>query len=395
MNILFLHEWCGWFGGVEQNIADTVAGLTERGHSVSLAWRDRSPRRPDEFAGLFGKSWRCSDLGASSEGVPGVSFEKILAEAKPDVVYLHKVPSIAFLKPWHGSLRMVRMVHDHDLCCPRRHKYYLATGMVCRRRFDWGCIFDGAFIEPAPETAWRIRPVDIAGRFREMRRNRHLAALLVGSRFMREELLINGFGADRVHILPPVVKMAVPPDPPPPGERNILYVGQLIRGKGVDLLLKALTMVRQPWTLSVVGEGNARPGLESLAGQLGLSGRVTFRGWIPREELGGEYAAARLSVVPSRWPEPFGMVGLEAMLHARPVVGFAVGGIPDWLEDGETGFAVPEQDLGAMAGAIDRLLADRRLAGGMGAKGRARALERFSYDAYLDRLLGFLSGTTF
>jgi glycosyltransferase involved in cell wall biosynthesis len=84
------------------------------------------------------------------------------------------------------------------------------------------------------------------------------------------------------------------------------------------------------------------------------------------------------------------MVGIEAMARGRPVVGFAVGGIPDWLEDEVTGLLVPEANAGAMAGAIGRLLGDRPLRLRLGEAAVQRVRERYRPSAYLKRLMQIL-----
>ncbi|MGB0712861.1 MAG: glycosyltransferase, partial [Gammaproteobacteria bacterium] len=106
------------------------------------------------------------------------------------------------------------------------------------------------------------------------------------------------------------------------------------------------------------------------------------------------YERALCTVVPSRWPEPFGMVGVEAMARARPVVAFRAGGIPDWLDDGRTGHLVPEADTGAMAAAMAGLIHDRERAGAMGLQGRQTVDERFSHGHYLDAMMTLLSSAT-
>ena len=84
------------------------------------------------------------------------------------------------------------------------------------------------------------------------------------------------------------------------------------------------------------------------------------------------------------------MVGVEAMARGRPVIGFSVGGIPDWLDDGVTGILVPEADTVALGAAIESLLADPRRSVALGRAGLARVRERYQPDQYLDRLMQIL-----
>jgi glycosyltransferase involved in cell wall biosynthesis len=390
VNILFVNERCGYFGGVEQNIADTAEGLRERGHACCLAYGETSDRGLEPYKALFRETFPCREAG-TGRGVAGAEpLDRIVDRVSPDAIYLHKVPETGPYLPLLGRTRIVRMVHDHDLCCPRRHKYLLITGRICRHKMDARCWLDGAFIAKRPASPTGFAFVNIGHRRREMRRNHELDALLVGSRFMREELLQNGFPAERVHILPPVIRMQVPEPTPLPEEPRILYVGQLIRGKGVDLLLRALHRLTCDFRADIVGTGNAELKLKALCRDLGLDGRVDFCGWVPNRDLGPFYSRARVVAVPSRWPEPFGMIGLEAMQHGRPVVAFGVGGIPDWLEHRATGLLAPEQDVAALAASIEEVLSDTRLARSLGQKGLERVHPRYAFERYLDDLEAYL-----
>jgi glycosyltransferase involved in cell wall biosynthesis len=95
-------------------------------------------------------------------------------------------------------------------------------------------------------------------------------------------------------------------------------------------------------------------------------------------------------VVPSLWPEPFGLVGPEAMAHGLPVIASRVGGIPEWLADGEVGFLFEPGDVQGLADRINRLLFDRALARRLGQQARARAGSRFTVPGYVDRFLELL-----
>lgn len=386
MRVLFVNERCGFLGGVEQNVLDTAEGLRRRGHACFLAFGTRTGNADDDYEAGFDRAVACRELAPKGWAlVDASSLEDIVRDLCPDVLYVHKIPDLSAVKPF-DDVRVVRMVHDHDLCCPRRHKYFALNGRVCSKPAGWRCWADGAFLERAPGSAPGFRFASISTKLREMRRNQTLDALLVGSQFMRDELLMNGFESSRVRIVPPCVR--VPDDPPSsvPTSPEMLYVGQLIRGKGVDLLLDAVAKVPSDIRLTIVGTGNARDSLERQAATLGIAERVTFAGWVPNAAIGSFYAAARALVVPSRWPEPFGMIGLEAMYRGRPVIGFAVGGIPDWLENEVTGLLVREADTDGLASAIERVMLDDTLAERLGAAGLARARSRYSFDGFLDEI---------
>ena len=204
---------------------------------------------------------------------------------------------------------------------------------------------------------------------------------------MREELLSNGFPAAKVHILPPVVRIPTSHAPLSlPAKPHVVYVGQLIRGKGADLLLQALRYVTGDYTVTLVGTGNAHDRLVDLSRRLGVADRVHFQGWVDHAQLDTYYSAATVVAVPSRWPEPFGMVGLEAMQYGRAVVAFNVGGIADWLQHDHTGFLVPEQDVEAFGHALQRLISSPALAARLGRQAYAYVRHHYNFSHYLDQL---------
>jgi glycosyltransferase involved in cell wall biosynthesis len=214
---------------------------------------------------------------------------------------------------------------------------------------------------------------------------------MVGSDWMRGELEINGIPGEKIEIVPPIpAAMGEVHSAPLSAAPEILFVGQVIRGKGVDLLLHALAKIPPPWHATVVGTGNHLQSCKKLAHELEIEERVHFAGWVAHQDLTPIYAKAALTVVPSRWPEPFGMVGIEAMARGRPVVGFAVGGIPDWLEDGVTGFLVPEADTGAMARAIERLLRNSELRTEFGEAAMQLVRKKYQPQSYLQQLMQIL-----
>jgi glycosyltransferase involved in cell wall biosynthesis len=124
-----------------------------------------------------------------------------------------------------------------------------------------------------------------------------------------------------------------------------------------------------------------------MARRLGVHDRVTFTGWLDAEQLARELAEASVVAIPSLWPEPFGMVGIEAFAAGRPVVASATGGVEDWLEDGRSGLCVPAGDVRALAGALSQLLADPARQREMGAAGRIAVGARFTEERHVAALL--------
>jgi len=274
MRILFVNEKCGYFGGVEQNVADTAAGLRERGHECHLTYGDATGRDAHAYRGQFDGRYMCGDLATMANEIYSLRFTEVLREVDPHVVYVHRVPSLAMFDPLLDQWRIIRMVHDHELCCPRRHKYFTLSGRVCRYPAGWRCYKDLAFLAPADKSVLGVRFVSIQAKIAEMRRNQRLDALLVGSRFMRDELVSNGFSEDKVHVVPPVVRMNHPVPIPVPEDPRILYVGQLVRGKGVDLLLRAVAKLSVDFSLTIVGDGDAEMSLKATL----VSGTGAFGG---------------------------------------------------------------------------------------------------------------------
>jgi glycosyltransferase involved in cell wall biosynthesis len=383
MNILMVNEKGWFFGGVEQLVNDVASGLAERGHRVALLSTEACPQGRDPLSAPF-TATACLDPAVSLEAWKQ-RVKAVIEESEIEVAYVHRLAPAAAIDAILEYRPVVRYVHDHDLYCPRRHKYFPLTTRICNRPMGTACIAHGCLLTPngpLPGVPWLI---NLPQKRRDLEFNRRLPRLCVGSRWMRNMMVRNGFSEDQVEVLPPI-PMGLEQDPSPfEDEPSVLFVGQVIRGKGVDLLLRALAEVRQPFQALIIGTGNHMEICVELARELKLGGQVSFLGWVSHDRIGDYFRRARVVAVPSRWPEPFGMVGLEAMWASRPVVAFAVGGIPDWLADGENGLAVAEQDYKQYGQAIEQLLADPELATRMGRHGHGLASEKFRFDAQIDR----------
>jgi glycosyltransferase involved in cell wall biosynthesis len=367
MNVLFVHQYCGAMGGAETDILLEAGSLKERGHTVALLYADRTGRGETAWEETF--SGRCQRAAQS----PFPAAQAIAGDRVPDLIYFHGFPDLRVLEACLKSgAPVVRRVHDHRLYCMRGGKYNYFTRAVCQRPASWRCVFPClGFVGRNPGHSLPFKWVSYQDKLQEIQLNRQCDCLIVYSQYQKEELLRNGFDPAKIEIQVPLHDSGEDGPVSSLGERNmVLFVGQVIRGKGVDLLLRALAKVRVPFEARILGDGNHRPYCERLCARLGLAEQVQFRGFVPRGELKEYFLQASLLAVSSVWPEPFGLVGREAMHHGLPVVAFDAGGIREWLFDGENGFLVSWKNTDQFAARIEQLLRDKELARRLGRRGR-------------------------
>jgi glycosyltransferase involved in cell wall biosynthesis len=211
----------------------------------------------------------------------------------------------------------------------------------------------------------------------------HSAAVTAVSKFLADEAhdIVSG-------PIPTVSPMPVATSLFSPGgnrePNRILFVGRLNNQKGIETLLRALSLTRSGVSLDVIGEGADESRLRELAGQLEVADRVRWIGSLPQHKLTEYYRSATALVVPSI-NEGLGLVAVEAQLCETPVIAFDSGGLSDVVQHDRTGLLVTEISAGALAAAIDALLARPDRGAALGAAGRLHALATFAPESVARR----------
>jgi rhamnosyl/mannosyltransferase len=177
------------------------------------------------------------------------------------------------------------------------------------------------------------------------------------------------------------------------GQPLVLFVGRLVAYKGVNVLIEALRNSSAAAVL--VGDGPLRGALETQARAAGVADRVTFAGEVSADELSALYRACDLFVLPSvTRQEAFGVVQIEAMSRARPVVSTELGTGVSWVNvHGETGLVVPPGDAGALREAIEGLVRNPLERQKMGSAAAERARSVFAVDRMVNAILALYSET--
>lgn len=262
-----------------------------------------------------------------------------------DEIVVHKCSDVSTLEKFPPE-KTVYYVHDHEPICPRSYAYTPLKRNCTRPGGLWPCIFCAPLCRN-----WKPALNRVLSQERRKRAMARFRRLVVISEFMKGRLVANGIPAEKVEVRPPVIRTGETGAEDVTSGRKIdlLFVGQLIRGKGVQLLLAAMARMKTPRTLDIVGTGNMEPKLRALAAQLGIEGRVRFNGFQsnPQDWM----RAAKCVVVPSFWQEPYGLVAAEAVALGRPVVAFAIGGLPEAC--GGKATLVPPGDIAALAKALE------------------------------------------
>lgn len=381
MHVIWINESASNIGGAERYVRETAAHLKKRGFRSTLLYNVKSRVDPDSIAPFDG-------------AYPEVDLERQLRDLSPDLIYAHRIdeeraPEILAA----AEAPVLRYFHDYKLFCPREHKYTALRQTTCTRTTGLNCYPCLGFVQRSPSPIG-VKLVSVASLKRSQRKNQGLSAFLVGSTYMAEHVAAHGFDRSKIHVLP----LYTDPRPTAPADERdqglALFVGQLIRGKGVDLLLRALALTRGHIRLVIVGGGKQEDELRALCSELELDARVTFVGRVPPSEVSRYYARAQLLVMPSRYPEPFGLAGLEGLAAGLPVVAFDVGAVSEWLDDGRDGLLVPPGDVEALAAAITRLADDPELARVMGDRGARAHRERFLPERHINNLISLMTAMT-
>jgi len=406
-------------GGMERSVRQLAQELAARGHQVEVVTMGHPDAPPLEVDGgvtvhrVEGWSRHLRRFSADpahrfhpTAPDPGLvrCLREIVARFRPDIVHAHSwiLHSCLSLELPPGC-RLVMTLHDYGLVCAKKT-------MIHRDDTDRRCDEPAVHrcLPCASASYGRLKGIPLTtglalGRGRLDR----VDLFLPVSRAVADTCLPET-GPERVTVIPPFVSddlvsddlVADGPEAGGPGADGpgagavrprpaflpdgafLLFAGAAGEHKGIGVLTDAHRRMTRDTPLVVLGQraSGARTPTGNSARPLLMPGPV------PHDEVAASFAAAAVAVVPSRWAEPFGLVAVEAMAAATPVVVSDVGGLADIVVPGVTGLRVPPGDPVALAGALDRLLADPGLRRRMGDAGRARA-RRYTAGAVVPQVI--------
>ncbi len=396
MRILMLSQFYSpIIGGEERIVQDLSVELAQRGHEVTVAtlWHEGFKEYEiDQGVQIFrirSTAQRAAWLYREPErrhAPPWPDPEttwglrRVVAQVQPEIVHAHNWLIYSFLPlKWQSRPRLVLTLHDYSLVCAKRRLIYRDT--VCSGPGFTKCLACSkehyGLLKGVPTTVGH-RVMNIAERAAVDMYLPISNAVAIGNGLIGSALpfqvvpnfVPNQLGASRSDMAAYTAQL-------PKGE-YILFVGDLSRDKGIHILCSAYAALTDAPPLVLIGRRcqDTPPDFPPNV--------IALNSW-PHEAIMEAWRRCSVAVAPSVWPEPFGVVVLEAMTCGRPVIASRSGGLAEIVVDGETGLLVPPGDATALATALRDLLTDQDLRQKMGLAGKCRA-EEFRASAIVPRV---------
>jgi glycosyltransferase involved in cell wall biosynthesis len=383
MRILLLSQFYPpVIGGEERHVRNLGAALAQRGHDVSVGTLMHPGSPETEMDGkvrvhrLRGTLLRLSGLHTDSERRHAPPFpdpelalalQRLVAQERPDIVHAHNWIYASFLpvKVLSGA-RLVVTLHDYGLVCAKKNFMHLSTHLCS----------GPALAKCLPCAARHYGAVKAAATTLGNRASTFAARRMVDRFIPVSHAVARHTGLDRGGTPYEVIPNFVPDDvgslsPEDPCLRDlpvdgfILFVGDMMRLKGVDVLLKAYAGLERAPPLVLIGRRAADTPTD-------FPPNVHVVGTWPHSAIMHAWRRSLFGVLPSVGPEACATVIMEAMASGKAVVATDIGGMPDLVDPGATGLLVPSGDAQALAQAMQGLLDDRALLARLGATSLAR-----------------------
>ena len=383
MRVLIVHDYGTLNGGAELMSMTLRDGLRERGHDAK--WFTSSAKPLPLPVVSDHQCWGSTGVAhhvtqALNPLAPG-PLRRTLREFRPDVVHcrMFMTQLSPLILPLFRDIPSVLHVVNHNYICPINTKR-LPDGSPCHDPPGRACMKNGC-----------LGPMGLARtlvQYRLWDRWRGVFdRIITNSHWTRQRLEAEGVEVSGVIHNGVPVRDARPPlsDPPTVG-----YAGRLIQKKGVDLLVRAMRPVvdRHPDArLVVCGDGPEMQPLQALAAELGVAGSIDWKGHLSRADMEAALSACWVQVAPSRWEEPFGLVGAEAGMRGTAAIVSDSGGLAEIIERGVTGYTFPNNDPAALADRLLAVLGDRDHAEALGAAGRDRVMQHFTEAVVVERFI--------
>jgi glycosyltransferase involved in cell wall biosynthesis len=377
MRILLVADQFSREGGAETFVNGYAIGLHDLGHDVSMCVATVAPDAPELPAGINVAVVPFAREEEAGDPVAARAVGEAVRRFSPDVVHVHNAFDWEVFDALRARWPLVWHCHDYRTNCPNGDRRLPHWGTPCRLPMGAACVLhsviSGCVAGPHMRT---LRRLGMRRRlFAAVKKSDKIAAPSVCVARILEG---NGVDRDRISVIPSFTPFADLPEAPAyPDIPKILFAGRLVEQKGIDdvlWLVRAMHESGEPARFVIAGSG---PGLPRFLAAQEHFPTLDVRGMLHADALSSAYAESSAVLITPNWLDPFPLIGLDAMAHARPVVAYDIGGIGELVEHGVDGLLVRPGDRPALAAAVKQMLADPPKAAAMGVRGREKVRAKY------------------
>jgi glycosyltransferase involved in cell wall biosynthesis len=315
------------------------------------------------------------------------NIAKLIEDEHPDIVHLnnihaHITPSILFEFKKQG-IPVVWTLHDFQLVCPNTNM--MSQGVICE------ACNGGNYIECLKRKCKKNSRSASFVSFMEATVHKYMNIagmvdrFISPSKFLLEKFIQFGWDKSKMIHLPYFLTSDKFISEKTSGDSYALYMGRLESYKGVKTLLNAARHASEV-RVKIVGEGSQKDSFVSMAKELKIE-NVEFTGYLSGNALNDVLHNSRYVVVPSEWYENYPYAVMEAMAAGKPVIASRIGGLPEMIEDGVTGFLFEPGNSADLAERMQKLMNDGEMRKWMGLAAKRKALERYNQDHHYRHIM--------
>jgi len=397
--VLIVNKFYYLAGGAERYVFEWSEELIRRGHEVVPFSMQHEKNRSTPWDRFFIRNRnfdiRQSFIKKARAGIGTIwsleaarNLERLLGEFQPDICHLHSfgfqiTSSILPVLKRH-KIPVVQTSHEYKLICPNQRLYDLEKGVVCMK--CGGSRFYRAVAAKCLKDSRAASTIAcLEGYFNRTLKlyDRYIDRVFSPSKFLADRLVECGWPPYKIMPIPNFVDPArFPADLPVEEPQAGVYFGRLSREKGLDTLLTAAKI--SGINVHLIGTGPLEDHLKKRAAEENIP--AVFHGFVQMDRLMHLVSRCGFSTMPSDWYENGPFAALESMALARPLIVSAQGGLPEFVEDGVTGFTFKAGDAAALAEKMKWIADNPVLAAKMGQAARLSVEEKYSLDIHYRRV---------
>ncbi len=399
MQLLFLNNYHYLRGGSERVFFGEMDILRSHGHTVYSFARKYLHHIPTKFEAYFPDDLKTDSVTFSFGALRTVkeiiyskeskrSLQKLLKEYHPDIAHAHNIYGrlttsvLDILRS--ENIPVVLTLHDYKLVCPsyklmrnnrvcedcKGHRFYKAVMNRCHKD---SCLASAIYAAESYFNTWFDKY------------SKKVRYFISPSRFLKNKLIEFGWSKEKIEYVPNYINVNQFEPSFEPGQ-YLLYLGRLSPEKGIKTLILAFKKTKIAGSkLLIVGEGPQKRELMDLAAD---EPNIIFTGYLSGERLERTTRESLAMIVPSEWYENAPISVLEAMAYGKPIIAAKIGGIPEMLEDGVTGYFFEPGHVDDLVEKIKSLLSlPTSKLSDMSKACRRRVEKLYNEDVHYERLM--------